>query len=72
MPGKLTLGCMKVHVGVLILLCSTLRSRVHNLFSHFRTVSRDWEATMRQNVVLPVFHTQNMCHNAWKTLRTTH
>ena len=39
MPGKLTPGCMKVHVGVLILLCSTLRSWVHNMFSHFRTVS---------------------------------
>ena len=33
---------------------------------------RDWETIMRQNVVLTVFHTQNICHHAWKTLRTTH
>ena len=26
---------------------------------------------MRQNVVLTVFHTQNTCHHAWKTLRTS-
>ena len=32
---------------------------------------QDCETTMRQNVVLTVFHTQNICHHAWKTLRTT-
>ena len=32
---------------------------------------RDWETTMQQNVVLAFFHTQNICHGAWKILRTT-
>ena len=32
---------------------------------------RDWETTMRQNVVLTIIHTQNICHSAWKTLRPT-
>ena len=32
---------------------------------------RDWEKTMRQNVVLTFFHKQNICHCAWKTLTTT-
>ena len=32
---------------------------------------RDWEKTLRQNVVLTILHTQNICHRAWKTLRTT-
>ena len=32
---------------------------------------QDWETTTNQNVVLTVFHTQNICHHAWKTLRTT-
>ena len=31
----------------------------------------DWETTMLQNVVLTVFHTQNIYHNVWKTVRTT-
>ena len=40
-------------------------------FSHIIEKSpRDWEATVRQNVALTVFHTQNICHHAWKTLRT--
>ena len=32
---------------------------------------RDWKSTMRQSVVLTVFHTQNICHSVWKNLRTT-
>ena len=32
---------------------------------------RDWETTMRQNVFLTIFHTQNIPHHVWKTLRTT-
>ena len=32
---------------------------------------RDRETTMRQNVVLTIFHTQNICHHAWKTVRIT-
>ena len=32
---------------------------------------RDWETTTRQNVVLTVFHTQNIRKDVWKTLRTT-
>ena len=31
----------------------------------------DWETTMRQNEVLTIFHTQNICHNVWNTVRTT-
>ena len=30
----------------------------------------DSETTIRPNVVLTVFPTQNICHHAWKTLRT--
>ena len=41
-------------------------------FSHILERSpRDWETTMHQNVVLAFFHTQNICHSAWKILRTT-
>ena len=32
---------------------------------------RNWETTMRQNVFLTIFHTQYICHRAWKTVRTT-
>ena len=32
---------------------------------------RDWETTLRQNLVLTIFHTQNICHLAWKTVRIT-
>ena len=31
---------------------------------------QDWKTTTGQNVVLTVFHTQNICHHLWKTLRT--
>ena len=31
---------------------------------------RGWETTMRQNVVLKIFQTQNICHHVWKTVRT--
>ena len=42
------------------------------IFSHIIEQSpRDWEITVCQNVALIVFHTQNICHYAWKTLRTT-
>ena len=41
-------------------------------FSHFIEHSPcDWETTMRQNVVLTIFYTQNIHHHAWKTARTT-
>ena len=41
-------------------------------FSHIREQSsRDRETNMCQNVALIVFHTQNICHHAWRTLRTT-
>ena len=41
-------------------------------FSHIiEQSSRDWETTMRQNVVLTIFHTQNIYHHVWKTVRTT-
>ena len=29
-----------------------------------------WETTVCQNEILTVFHTQNICHHVWKTLRT--
>ena len=32
---------------------------------------RDWETTIQENVVLTIFHTQNICHRAWKIVRTT-
>ena len=32
---------------------------------------RGWKTTMRQNLVLTIFHTQNICHHAWKTVRIT-
>ena len=51
--------------------CCTLRSWVHEIFSQYRTVSRDWETAVCQNVALTFFHTQNIRHNEWKTLRTT-
>ena len=31
----------------------------------------NWETTVGQNVDLRVFHTQNICHHTWKTLRIT-
>ena len=41
-------------------------------FSHIIEQSpRNWEATMRQNVVLTIFHTQNIYHHVWKTVKTT-
>ena len=41
-------------------------------FSHILEQSpRNWETTMRQNVVLTIFNAQNKCHRAWKTVRTT-
>ena len=41
-------------------------------FSHILERSpRDLETTMHQNVILAFFHTQNICHGAWKILRTT-
>ena len=41
-------------------------------FSHVLERSpQDWETTMHQNAVLAFFHTQNICHGAWKILRTT-
>ena len=40
-------------------------------FSHnIEHSPRDWETTVCQNVSLTVFHTQNICHHAWKTHRT--
>ena len=32
---------------------------------------RNWKTTVCQNVALTVFHTQIICHHAWKTHRTT-
>ena len=43
----------------------TLRSWVHEIVSHSKTFSP------RRNVSLTIFHTQNICHHAWKTVRTT-
>ena len=41
-------------------------------FSHIIGQSQcDWETTMRQNVVLTIFHTQKIYHHVWKTVRTT-
>ena len=41
-------------------------------FSHnIEQYSRNWETTMRQNVILTVFHTQNIYHLLWKTVITT-
>ena len=41
-------------------------------FSHIiEQCPRDWETTMQGNVVLTIFHTQNICHRAWKIVRTT-
>ena len=41
-------------------------------FSHIlEQCPRDWETTMRPNVVLTIFHTQSICHGAWKIVRTT-
>ena len=41
-------------------------------FSHILEQSpRNWDTTMRQNVVLTIFHTQNLHHHGWKTVRTT-
>ena len=31
----------------------------------------NWETTMRRNGVLTIFHSQNIYHHAWKTVRTT-
>ena len=42
------------------------------IFSHIsEQCPHNWETTMRPNVVLTIFHTQNICHLAWKTVRTT-
>ena len=39
-------------------------------FCHIREQSPcNWETNVCQNVALTVFHTQNICHHAWKTLR---
>ena len=39
-------------------------------FSHIiEKCPRNWEITVYHNVALTVFHTQNSCHHAWKTLR---
>ena len=41
-------------------------------FSHIiEEPPRNWETTMHQNVVLTIFHTQNIHHYVWKTVRTT-
>ena len=32
---------------------------------------RDWKTTMTQNAVPTIFHTQNICHHAWKIVKTT-
>ena len=32
---------------------------------------RNWETTLRRKVFLTIFHTQDTCHSAWKTVRTT-
>ena len=41
-------------------------------FSHIMEHSpRHWETTMQQNVVLTIFHTENIHHNVWKTVRTS-
>ena len=40
-------------------------------FSHIiEQYPRHWETNMRQNLVLTVFHTQNIYHHVWKTIRT--
>ena len=33
--------------------------------------TRHWETTMRQNVVLTIFHTQNMYEHVWNAVGTT-
>ena len=40
--------------------CFTLISWVHAIFSILEQSPRDWETTIHQNVVLTVFHTQNI------------
>ena len=32
---------------------------------------RNLKTTMHQNVVPKIVHTQDICHHAWKTVRTT-
>ena len=49
-----------------------LSDSVSMQFSHIIEHShRDWEATMLPNVFLNIFHTQNISHHVWKTVRTT-
>ncbi len=31
----------------------------------------NWETTMHQNVVMTIFHTQNVYHHVWRIVRTT-
>ena len=52
-------------------ICCTLRSWVHEMFSHYKTVSSGLGDNCVSNVALTVFHTQNICHHARKFLRTT-
>ena len=40
-------------------------------FHIIEQLPHDWETTVCQKGALTVFHTQNICHHAWKTLRTT-
>ena len=37
----------------------------------YHIIEQCWETTMRQNVVLTIFHTQNIYHPVWKTVKTT-
>ena len=75
--GSLNLASFYEHKHITCLVCLkpiyvSLWDPESMKFSHILERSpRDWETTMRQNVVLTVFHTQNICHSVWKTLRTT-
>ena len=56
----------------LVLNKETLSDPASMQFSHnIEQFPHDGETTMRQNIVLTIFNTQNIYHHVWKTFRTT-
>ena len=62
-------SCVRCQVSHVI--SCTLRSRVHPIVLLFRTFSHNWRTMIHFNVVLTVFHIDNISQGVCKTVRTS-
>ena len=56
---------------LLLLLCSTLRSWLHQISTRIECCPLDWRTTIHWNVVLAIFQHNHICQHRWKGTRST-